>query len=174
MLGEDPAFRESGCAISVPQSCTCKIIRMTYVLVQSIPARMQRCITTRDRACIHVQPLYKTQTMYYTLLTICSMVRGIEMQTLCLCLLRTRRDEPRSHGQQPQQYSSLSRNPHWKVTYLSLFFAYLKWVSQFHPGFPSFSIANTKMKTINNVGYVKIKSGHRQYPKQVVARKGRN
>jgi hypothetical protein len=173
LLGEDPAFRGSGCAISVPQSRTCKTISMTYVLVQSIPARTQRCITTRDRACIHVQLLYKTRTMsrYYTLLTICSMVRGIEMQMLCFCLLRTRRDEPGSHGQQPQQYS---RNPHWKVTYLSLFFAYLKWVSQFHPGFPSFSIANTKMKTINNVGYVKIKSGYRQYPKQVVARKGRN
>jgi hypothetical protein len=40
--------------------------------------------------------------MYHALLTIRSMVRGIEMQTLCRRVLRSGRSEPGSHSQRQQ------------------------------------------------------------------------
>lgn len=120
------------------QSRASKNISKAYLLVQSIPARAQRGVTGRDRSC--TSSCYpKNRTIYHTLLTIGPMVRRIEMQTLCLCLLCTRRDKPGSHSQQQQ----IKRT--WTVLeYLSLFFEYFRWASQFHPGFPSFSIAGTQ------------------------------
>jgi hypothetical protein len=135
--------------MSVPKSHARKTVRATYVSVQSIPARTQRRVTSRDRTCIHV-----SYPKLGRCITHCS-------PSVPWCVgLKCRRSAAAScvvggvNLDRTVNDSKYSENPtHWKVTYRSLLLEYRRWDSQFHPGFPNFSIANTKRNAINNGGY---------------------
>ena len=145
LVGGRPNFpRVWSCDISTQvtqQSRAGKDISMTYFLVQSVPARTQRCVTTGDRAWNHAQLLSK----FGRYIAHCS-------PSVPWCAgLKCRRSASASctlgGTNLDHAVNNNELNGHrlfLKATYLSLFFAYFRWASQLHPGFPSFSIASTK------------------------------
>jgi hypothetical protein len=79
--------------ISEPNEVSRVRVGGTYILIQTVPARAKGRVTSRDRACLHDQWLSRTRVMRRMIRTVCAMMRWNKVQTLCSCLLRTRRSK---------------------------------------------------------------------------------